>query len=649
MPIRVKSAAPATVRPGSQKAAGISLCMIVKNEERFLERCLASAADAVDEINIVDTGSTDRTIEIATRFGARIERREWRDDFAWARNEALKMASKRWILQLDADEELLEESKAALRELKHKPAMLTGLWVRCYNRSDQYRGVQSESHSHEIVRVFPNNNRIRYYGPVHEFPSLDGASSTLGAAKSAIKIVHHGYLGDVVAERSKFERNMALIRKAIDHDPNDAFNWYNLGVTAFLNKDADLAIESLLRMLEIANTRGMRAFVPNGLQVLSEALTEVKSKPEEGLKYALEALRIAPKYSNAHFAAGKALCALERYDEAREMYREAISDGPYVEKQVVVDRDVPIWKAQSEIGGTFVAQGDYETAIHWYHEGLKNSPRVEPLRLNLAVALEKVGRVGEAEAIFRQVYAEFGDDQSALHLVNFLLRQNQEREALEIVERNYASFKPEIAVAMLVAAAAVMQRCGWGDGEQYLAAAREIQPEAPDVVALLTQLHQARSQQGIANKDFVTALAAAERGLSLIPNDAGLHYNAAIACINLGDKGRALWHLEHIDESCAEAYDRAEYLRAVLLRELARYDDALKSLERLHTHNGPQLDASLLRASILEAMERTHEAEAEFVAALSLGRQRAAVELASFYLRAGRFGDAKRVAEEALA
>ena len=87
-----------------QKPAGISLCMIVKNEERFLAQCLDSVKDFVDEICIVDTGSTDRTIEIARSYGARIEEHAWRNDFGWARDRALAMATRRWIFQLDADE-----------------------------------------------------------------------------------------------------------------------------------------------------------------------------------------------------------------------------------------------------------------------------------------------------------------------------------------------------------------------------------------------------------------------------------------------------------------------------------------------------------------------------------------------------------------
>jgi glycosyltransferase involved in cell wall biosynthesis len=98
-----------------QLPEGISLCMIVKNEERFLTECLESVKGVVDEINIVDTGSTDRTVEIARSFGANVIFREWKNDFAWARNEALAMATKRWTLVLDADEELERESLGLLK------------------------------------------------------------------------------------------------------------------------------------------------------------------------------------------------------------------------------------------------------------------------------------------------------------------------------------------------------------------------------------------------------------------------------------------------------------------------------------------------------------------------------------------------------
>ncbi len=96
----------------SIKAASptVSLCMIVKNEEENLDRCLSSARDVVDEIIVVDTGSTDRTVEIANAYNARIYYHEWQDDFSLARNISLSHATRDWILHLDADEELETES-----------------------------------------------------------------------------------------------------------------------------------------------------------------------------------------------------------------------------------------------------------------------------------------------------------------------------------------------------------------------------------------------------------------------------------------------------------------------------------------------------------------------------------------------------------
>ena len=88
----------------------LSVCMIVRDEEKNLPRCLESVESVADELIIVDTGSKDNTISIAKDFGAKIFHFEWCDDFSAARNQYLKYATGNWILQIDADEELLLES-----------------------------------------------------------------------------------------------------------------------------------------------------------------------------------------------------------------------------------------------------------------------------------------------------------------------------------------------------------------------------------------------------------------------------------------------------------------------------------------------------------------------------------------------------------
>lgn len=95
--------------------------MIVKNEERLLSRCLASVRALVDEIVVVDTGSSDRTVEIAESFGAQVYHTAWENDFSKARNLSLKHATKDWILVLDADEELRPDDHALVKALTTKP------------------------------------------------------------------------------------------------------------------------------------------------------------------------------------------------------------------------------------------------------------------------------------------------------------------------------------------------------------------------------------------------------------------------------------------------------------------------------------------------------------------------------------------------
>lgn len=617
--------------------------MIVRDEEQFLERCLTSVHDAVDEIVVVDTGSKDRTIEIARKFGAIVEERDWRNDFAWARNEALQLARYRWILQLDADEELLEESKTSLRELKKARAHLTGVWVRCINHADQYLGGDGTI-SHVVARVFPNNDRIRYYGTIHEFPSLDGSATTLTCVHAGIKIVHHGYTSEMMRDRSKYDRNLSIIEAAVAREPDDEFNWYNLGMTTYLSGDYARAVEAMQQMWSIAGARGgrgARPFVPNGLTVLADALTDFLNDAERGLLYAREAINLSPRYANAHFSAGRALEALKRYEEAREMFHAAIEDGKYLDRQYVVDEDVPRWKAHNMIGGTYAAQGDNESALRWFDEGLKNSPKVQPLRINRASTLERLGRLPEAEETLRALCEDLGDDQSVLQYVNFLLR-HKPLEALKAIERYHAQCSDDVAVAQLVAGAALSARQGVGDGENLLVLAAARAPGSAQVLGPLETIYRnrgdqtaiaklraaeaqtepraaldfsRRSQIAASEGDFGRALAIAQAGIEKTPSDAMLRYSAAIAYVNLGQKAEALAHLDAIPEIS---------------------DDL-------------QVHVLLLRASLLETFGRNEEAEAAYRQAFPLSKKRVGVELGGFYLRAGRLADAQRVAEEALA
>ena len=198
-----------TKKTGSNKKPGVSLCMIVKDEETNLARCLASVKPIVDEMIVVDTGSTDRTRVIAEFFGARVFDFEWRGDFAEARNFSLSKAEGGWILIMDADEVISTLDYDHFRKLTNKkPSRITAYSIitrnYCHiannvgwNPNDGYYAGEEAGIGwlpSEKVRLFSNNKKIRFEGAVHEMVDSFLKRSNIKTIKCAIPVHHYGRL-----------------------------------------------------------------------------------------------------------------------------------------------------------------------------------------------------------------------------------------------------------------------------------------------------------------------------------------------------------------------------------------------------------------------------------------------------------------------
>jgi len=463
-----------------QRQAGVSLCMIVRDEERFLVDALASVQGVVDEICIVDTGSKDKTLDIAREAGARVQQIVWESDFSKARNTALAMATRRWILVLDADERLSPSSRDLVRTLGARDAHLTGLWTRIYNFTEDYKGTGAMSNI--LVRFFPNDTRIRYRNPIHEFVALDGNETGMPAKKSPIEIIHFGYRSDVMVERNKHERNMQIAEQALRENPDEAVNWYNYGTSAMLAESKILAISALERMRELARERvrargdgRVPSFVPNGLCLLAGLYLRNPDQIEKARATVEEALQYAPALADAHFILGKCFVAQRRFVEARAAYAAAIEDGKEAHHQPLVDNEVFLWKAHSEIGATLMEEGGYELAIKWFDLALSVRPKVQPVRLNRARALERLGRLEEAEAELAAVWDDDKDELSADEYLNLLLRRGKDSRALEFIDANAQRLPPEFRIIMYGSAAAIASRAGLPGMERYLDLAENIE------------------------------------------------------------------------------------------------------------------------------------------------------------------------------
>lgn len=393
--------------------------MIVRDEERFLREALASVQGEVDELCIVDTGSTDGTVAIAEAFGATVRHIVWNDDFAVARNASLALATNPWIFVLDADERLAEESRAALRALRETKPNGRGRWITCHNLSDTIRG--SGTMSNAIVRIFPNDSRIRYRNRIHEFVARDGDAGGLPADASPIAIVHHGYLSDVIVDRAKTERNLRLSRAAVDDDGADAVNLYNFAMSAMFAGDRAAAFEALTEVCRI--TAGTpRGFRPQALVALSSLELEFRRDPAAALATAEICLGHTSTYPDAHHARGKALAQLGRLHEARDAFGAAIAAGAHAREHFIVDDEIAVWKAPGEIGLTLMRENRHADAIRWFDLALAQRPAIEALVLNRARCAEALGDLEAALVGFRAAFETFFNEASSIEYVNFVLR-----------------------------------------------------------------------------------------------------------------------------------------------------------------------------------------------------------------------------------
>jgi tetratricopeptide (TPR) repeat protein len=200
--------------------------MMVKNEEANLPACLESAAALVDEIIVIDTGSTDRTKDIAASFGAKVFEFAWVDSFAAARNAGLDQATGDWIFWLDADDRIDEENRQKLRWLFAQLGEENAAYVmKCRCLPEPETGVATLV---DHVRLFRRRPDVRWKYRVHEqiLPAVRQAGGEVRATD--IVIQHAGYL-DAALRQKKMERDLRLLLLDYAQDPEEPFTLFNLG------------------------------------------------------------------------------------------------------------------------------------------------------------------------------------------------------------------------------------------------------------------------------------------------------------------------------------------------------------------------------------------------------------------------------------
>ncbi|NER39156.1 MAG: tetratricopeptide repeat protein [Oscillatoria sp. SIO1A7] len=333
----------------------LSLCTIAKNEQASLPRCLSSVKDLVDEIVLLDMGSTDRTPEIGQKFGAKVHDFQWCDDFAAARNEALKYVTGDWVLVLDANEAIAPEIVPQMKEAIHQRDFVL------INLLRQELGAQAPYSL--VSRLFRHHPDIRFEHPYHAM--VDDSVARLldreperwqvGCLKP-VAIWHQDSQNSVTAKKNKRQTARRVMAKYLGEHPNDAYTCSKLGALYVESGDLKQGMELLERALAVENVE---------LPILYEL----------------------------HYHLGIAYSRRSKISRAKSHYQKAL------------DVDIlPQLKlgAYNNLGNLLLQTGDLSGAIAAYEMVARLDPHLAVARFNLGIALKEKGRIKEAIAAYRQ-------------------------------------------------------------------------------------------------------------------------------------------------------------------------------------------------------------------------------------------------------
>lgn len=446
-----------------REAADVSLTMIVRNEERVLEDCLRTARPFFRQIVVVDTGSSDRTKEIAESYGAEVHEMEWPDSFAKARSESLRHAKGKWVFWLDADDTLpFSSGEKILEAALRAPAGVAGFVVPV----QFVEGGPGAGTRVDHVKLFRNVPGLSWEGRIHEqiLHSLR-PHGEIAALEGAV-VLHTGYDTSDAGQARKRERDWKLLGLDLEERPDHPFVLFNIGMTHHFTalpgpgeifpEDAALpvclsegpshaqAVYWLRRSLSRSESgeshvRKAYALIGGSLRAMGRA--------EEALSTAEEGLGKAPNDPELIFLKASILSQLGRLHEAEAAYLSMpMSTNGFFSS---VDRGILGFKRLHNLAGVRHALGNYRGAKQAWEEALRAAPSHLPSLEGLAEAALEAGDLKTASACSERILAVSGPTESWASLIERLGEESGSGE--EALRKACAAFPRAAGPAMALA------------------------------------------------------------------------------------------------------------------------------------------------------------------------------------------------------
>lgn len=373
---------------GAMPKPSLSAVLIVRNEAKHIAECIESVRPVCDEVVVVDTGSTDDTVSIAKGMGAVVGAFDWCDDFSAARNHALSLATSTWCLWIDADERLDPTSYGAFLSAIVRPHF-GGYTIPIVNflNADEAQ----DQIIHTPCRLFRRLPGVQFEGRIHEQIAPSIQKLGLPIAMLDARIFHYGYRESEVAEKRKHERTISLLRMALNENPDDDFQQFNLAnayYTAARYEEALPWFEKAAGSIQPGAHHGQFAFQSwafclFALGRFEDAIAVCDRAVQQGFSGPL-----------TEYARAFALKQLDRHQEALEAIQRA--EKMHLDPRETGDRSILRYKLRFLRAQVHSALGETQRAEQDFRDVVAVVPNFYPAHLGLALELKRQGRLGEA-------------------------------------------------------------------------------------------------------------------------------------------------------------------------------------------------------------------------------------------------------------
>ena len=513
---------PSTGSRGSPRRRGqarLSICMIVRDEEKALPDCLQSIQALADEIVVVDTGSTDRTIAIAERYGARVFHFEWVDDFSAARNESIRHATGDWILWVDADDRIDPKYHRRIRQLLAQPRDRAFTFILENVGGDQATCTQ--------IRLFPNLPGVQFSMPVHEqvTPSL----ARLGITRIVpvdVVVTHTGYTDPETVRRKKQKYLQIMTRWLVAH-PEDYVTRAHVALTHHTWGQPDEAIREYQKIVQESPCQAENPYLYRYVLFFLGRSYMQKGAYDQAFATFDLAAQAEAEPTLIHLSLGECYHRLNQPEKAVE-HLKYVRDHPMQRTYFPMELQTLHYAAHHFLGINLAKLGRFEEAILAYRAAIELMPDRLDAWLELAKFHQQIGAWDRAKATLQEALQHTLEHADIYHLLGVgALQTGQPKEAAEYFQRALA-LQPDHAQAAMNLGVATQTLGNTGEARRIYEQVLQRHPDHVDTLVNLAHLCLAEGTFESAQRYFWQVL-------TLEPGTLDVHLGMAWASAELGE------------------------------------------------------------------------------------------------------------------